>query len=85
MSRADEGLQHGDADAAQVVSPPPELGRIQVILTRGDGGEEGNEWKFSGTDDALYDLFEVLCQIIIGYPFVVKPEDEETGAMRGPE
>ena len=80
MSRPDdESPQHtqtGDADAAQVVTPPPALGRIHVIMTRGDGGEEGNEWKFSGTDDALYDLFATLCQLIISYPFVVKPEDE---------
>ena len=42
-----------------------------------DGGEEGNQWEFAGTDEELYDLFALLCQVIIYYPKVVLPHPEE--------
>jgi len=38
---------------------------IMVTMNRADGSEEGNQWEFTGTDDELYDLFELLCRIII--------------------
>ena len=50
------------------------LGTIHIVMTRSDGGEEGNQWEFSGDDDELYTLFEMLCSQVIGYPFVVEPE-----------